>query len=48
MGRRGRGGKRKECPWKKQLKESVTSNGTENPTMAFFRKEPLMFLQGIE
>jgi hypothetical protein len=46
MGRRE--GKRKECPWKKQLKEAVTSHSTENLAMAFFRKEPLLFLQGIE
>jgi hypothetical protein len=32
----------------KQLKEAITSQGTENPAMAFFRKEPLLFLQGIE
>jgi len=44
----GRGDKRKECPWKKQLKEAVTSQGTENPAMAFFRKEPLLFFQDIE
>lgn len=47
-GRRGGGGKRKECPWKKQLKEAVTSRGTENPAMAFFRKVPLLFIWGIE
>lgn len=44
----GREGKRNEYPWEKQLKEVVSSQGTENPAMAFFRKEPLLFLQDIK
>jgi len=46
MCRRG-GEVREKCPWKKQLKDAVTSQGKENPVMAFFRKEPLLFLQDI-
>jgi len=29
-------------------RRAVTSQDTENTAMAFFRKEPLLFLQGIE
>ena len=48
IGRRGRWRRRKECPWKGQLKEAITSRGTENPAWLFLRKEPLLFLQGTE
>jgi hypothetical protein len=44
----GREGKKKKCPWKKQLKETVSGQGTENPAMAFFRREPLLFHQDIK